>query len=57
MEDVVRGPVELIDADLDEVAGGHHRDVTVNNVGVGAEFGGILNENSVSVKIIVLILV
>ncbi len=45
MQDVIREPVELIDEDLDEVAGGHHhRDVTVN-IGVGAVFGGEDNNN------------
>jgi hypothetical protein len=43
MQDVIREPVELIDEDLDEVAGGHHH-VTVN-VGVGAVFGGHDNNN------------
>ena len=31
MEDLIREPVELIDADLDEVAGGYqHRSVDIN---------------------------
>ena len=41
MKDVVREPVELIDEDLDEVAGGR---LTVN-VGIGAVFGGRDNNN------------
>jgi hypothetical protein len=31
MEDLIREPVELIDADLDEVAGGHRGSVNIGN--------------------------
>jgi hypothetical protein len=47
VEDILRNPVELIDEDLDEVAGGIHINISHNFSGVGNNSTAIANNGNI----------